>query len=286
MEKEQDKLMRVKERFKIAIDTWKTTLVIFKKNPAVLIPFLIVGLSDFLILALIYLAPRPPLSALLAPPIRVFYGEQFLHYPFNLLLIPRLFNYAHIVSTAFIGVLMTGVAIGMLKEVKQGLSPGILFNLIKSVRLYLRLLVIWLVMFGLVTLVFKSLPLILQIKQRAALQIAFYAGFLISILIQTIFMYAMPAVMIEEKRTWLAIKRGVTFARSAFLPTLLLVAIPTLIYIPIIVLRGNLPVLMSKFFPEVVLILLGLGIIVSVIMDCLITCSTTILFLNQRRGER
>jgi hypothetical protein len=277
--------MGLKEKFKTALSTWITTLKTLRENPNILIPFLMVGFVDTLILALVYLAPRPPLSSLLAPPIRAFWGEQFLHYPFNLFLIPRLFNYVHTISTAFIGVLMTGLAIGMLKEAKEGLNPGILFNLIKSLRLYLRLLVIWLVMFGLITVVFKGLPLILQLKQRAALQIVLYAGFLISILIETIFIYAMPAVMIEEKRTWSAIKRSTTFARSIFLPTLLLVVIPTLIYIPMLILRGKLPLLMSKFFPEVVLIILGLGIIISVVIDCLITCSTTILFLNKMGNE-
>lgn len=276
--------MSIKERFKIALDTWGETIRTFKENPRILTPFLIVGVCDAFILALIYLAPRSPLSAILAPPIRAFWGEQFLHYPFNLFLIPRLFNYGHIISTAVIGVLMTGLAIGMLKEAREGVRPGILFNLIKSIKVYLSLVVIWAVLFGVVTLVFKGLPFALQLKQRTALQIALYTSFLISIFIEVIFIYAMPAVMIEKKRAWAAIKRSITFVKGIFLPTLFLVAIPMLIYIPMIVLRGKLSVLMNKLFPEMVLIFLGLGIIVSVITDCLITCSTAILFLNRRRG--
>lgn len=277
-------MTKFKERFKLAVDTWKATFSTLKKNPSVFIPFLIVGLFDVFILALIYLAPRPPLSALLAPPIRAFWGERFLHYPFNFFLIPRLFNYGNTISTAFIGVLMTGLAIGMLNETKGGSSPGILFNLIKSIKMYLKLFLIWVVMFGLVTVVFKGLPFALHLKGRQALLIALYVSFLISILIQVIFIYAMPAVMIEKKRIWPAIKRSVSFSRGAFLPTLFLVMFPTLIFIPMIILRGKLPVLMSKFFPEMVLIVLGLGIVVSVVIDCLVTCSATLLFLNQRRS--
>ncbi|MBU3933224.1 MAG: hypothetical protein KKH11_00960 [Candidatus Omnitrophica bacterium] len=269
---------------KLAIRIWKETFETLLKNPIILLPFLIVGLFDIVLLILIYLAPQPPFSALLAPPIRAFWGEQFLHYPVNLFLIPRLFNYGHIISTAVIGVLMTGLAIGMLKDAREGVRPGILFNLIKSIKAYLSLVVIWAVLFGLVTLIFKGLPFALQLKQRTALQVALYASFLISIFIEVIFIYAMPAVMIEKKRAWAAIKRSITFAKGIFLPTLFLVAIPMLIYIPMIALRGKLPVLMNKLFPEVVLISLGLGIIVSVITDCLITCSTAILFLNRRRG--
>lgn len=275
----------MKERFKIVLDTWRMTIGLFKQNPIILLPFFIVGLFDVLLLILIYLAPRPPLSALLAPPIRVFWGERFLHYPFNLLLIPRLFDYGHIVSTAFIGVLMTGAAIGMLKQAREGLKPNIFFNLVKSLRMYLRLLVIWLVMFGLVSAAFKGLPAVFHFKQGAASQIVLSAAFFVSILIQALFIYAIPAVIIEEKKAGAAIKRSMSFSKSVFIPTLLLVALPTLIYIPMIILRGKLPVLMSKVFPETVLIFLGIGIVISVVIDCLITSSTAILFLNKKKDE-
>lgn len=275
----------MKEKFKIVLDTWRLTFGLFKQNPRVLIPFVLVGLFDLSILLLIYLAPRPPLSALLAPPIRAFWGERFLHYPFNLLLIPRLFDYGHTISTAFMGVLMTGAAIGMLKQAKEGHKPNILFNLVKSLRMYLRLLVIWLVMFGLVSAAFKGLPAIFHFKQGAASQIALSAAFFVSILIEAFFIYAMPAVIIEEKKAGAAIKRSISFSKSAFLPTLILVALPTLIYIPMIILRGKLPMLMSKVFPEAVLIFLAVGIVVSVIIDCLITSSAAILFLNKKEGE-
>jgi len=42
---------------------------------------------------------------------------------------------------------------------------------------------------------------------------------------------------------------------------------------------------MNKLFPEAVLIFLGIGIIISVIVDCLITSSTAILFLNKKKDE-
>ena len=93
----------------------------------------------------------------------------------------------------------------------------------------------------------------------------------------------MPAVMIEEKKAWAAIKRSLSFSKSAFLASLILVMAPMLVYIPLIILRGKLALLMSKLFPEAVLIFLGLNILASVIIDCLVTCSTAILFLNKEK---
>lgn len=253
-----------------------------KRNPIIMLPFVIAGLSDALLLIFVYLAPRPPLSALLAPPIKAFWGERFLHYPLNLLLIPRLFEYGRVITTALTGVLMTGTAIGMLKEATQGLRPKILYHLIKSLKIYPRLLAIWLIMFGLISTAFRGLPALFHFKQGA---MAMLAAFLINITLEAIFIYALPAAITEDKKVWPAIKRSVSFCKSAFLPTIILVALPTLIYIPMIMLRGRLPALMSKVFPETVLIFLCIGIVISVIIDFVITGSAAVLFLNKREGE-
>ena len=231
----------MKRKLKIVLDVWRMTFGLFKQNPNLLIPFLLVGLVDVFLLFMVYLAPQPPLSVLLGPPIKVFWGERFLHYPFNLLLVPRLFDIAHIISTAMIGVLMTGAAVRMLKEADGGIKPDFGLGLSKSLRVYLKLLVIWLVMFGLASVVFKALPAIFHFKQRAVSLIVSGAGFLINILIQAIFIYAIPAVIIEERKIWPAIKRSVSFCQSAFLPTLVLVGLPMLIYIPMLILKGKLP---------------------------------------------
>ena len=136
--------------------------------------------------------------------------------------------------------------------------------------------------FGLVSVIFKVVPFAFKLKQPL---ITLYISLFISIFIQTIFMYAMPAVMLEQKKAFSAMKRSISFCRNVFLSTLILVGIPTLFYIPLIMLQGGLAKLMNRFFPEIVLVIMGLNIIVSVIMDCLVTCSTTILFLNKRKDE-
>lgn len=268
-----------------AIKTWKETINTFGQNKGMFLPFLIVGLVDVFLLIIIYLAPQPPFSAILGPPIKVFWGERFLHYPLNLFLIPRLFDIAHTISTAIIGVLMTGAAVRMLEEVHSGSKPDFGRGLTKSLRAYLKIFVIWLVMFVLVSAIFRLLPLIFRFKHGTASNLVLGAGFLISILLQALFIYAIPSVIVEEKKIWQAIKRSVSFCLGNFVPTLILVGLPTLIYIPILILKGKLSLAMSKVFPEAVLIFSGLGIIISIIMDCLITYSTAVLFLNKRKDD-
>lgn len=254
------------------------------RNPAILWPFIIVGIFDAISLLLIYLAPQPPFSIVLAPPIRAFWGEKFLHYPQNFVLLPRLFGYAHIVITAIIGVLMTGLAIGMLKDAKSGNKPAIAFNLIYALKRYFAVLAIWVIMFIIGGLVYRIPRLFASFSNRIIPQVALYLSFLIVVLIQIAFIYAFPALIAEKRKLIQSIRRGFSTTRKYFLATLIFLLLPSLIYIPILILRGKSIGLMNRFFPEVVLIVLGIGIILSVLIDCVVTCSTTVLFLGQEKS--
>ena len=269
---------------KLAIRVWKQTLEVFRKNPVLLLPFLIVGLFDGILLTLIFLAPQPPFSSLLAPPIRAFWGEQYLHYPLNFVLIPKLFNYTHIIITAVFGVLMTGLAIGMLQEAKNGTQPKILLNLFYAIKRYFAIFTIWLIMFILALVFYRAPYFFIQTSNKVAIQTIYYLAFFAVSLIQVVFIYAIPAALIERRGLISAIKRGLPFSRRYFLATLMLVMIPALFYIPIMIMKGKSLVLMNRFFPEIVLIILTAGIVVTILIDFLVTSSTTILFLNQREA--
>ena len=94
-------------------ETFSSFHKLIKNNTSLILPFLIVALLDAVALALIFFAPRPPIASFLAPPIRKFWGDQFLHYPQNFVLIPKLFNYAHILTSFTFGIIMTGIFIKM-----------------------------------------------------------------------------------------------------------------------------------------------------------------------------
>lgn len=244
-------------------------------------PFFVVGLFYVISFVLIYLAPQRPFSIVLGPPIRAFWGERYLHYPYNLLLIPVLFSYAQIIVSAIIGVLMTGLVLGMLKEVKAGNRPQLLLNFVLALKKYFILFAIWLIVFIPATLVYR-IPGFIPFNNETVLKVLPYLNFLIVILIELVFIYAPPAAIIEKKGLISSIKQGLLLSKNNFLTTLMLVLIPAVFYIPVIALRINSLVLMNRFFPEVVLIIIGLGIVLTVLMDCIITCSTAVLFLNRK----
>ena len=69
------------------------------------------------------------------------------------------------------------------------------------------------------------------------------------------------------------------------IPTTALVAIPMLLYIPIIILRNNTQYLINAFFPESIVLLGILAIAVaSLVIDPIVTISTTYLYLLKKEG--
>jgi len=61
-------------------------------NPIILIPFLTIAFIQLFILEILYFAPRYPLRVFFGPIIERFWGEGFLHYPFYLTVIPKIFQ--------------------------------------------------------------------------------------------------------------------------------------------------------------------------------------------------
>ena len=79
----------------------------FKTYPVILVPFLIFTLIDLCGLIFVFLIPRAPLYALLGPIVRTFWGEQFLHYPANFLLLPKLASLSRTILSVIFSMLLS-----------------------------------------------------------------------------------------------------------------------------------------------------------------------------------
>ncbi|MFH1996485.1 MAG: hypothetical protein ABIJ27_05745 [Candidatus Omnitrophota bacterium] len=262
-----------------AFTAWKKTFDIIKKYPQILTPFIAVGIIEFLALYILFLAPQRPVSILLAPPIKAFFGERFLHYPYNMSLLPKLMYYAHILISASIGILMTGTALGMIKDAHEKKAPKFLRSFAAALRRCLTLLGAWIVMFGLLFLVKKGTALVTP-ETGATLTLS-CLSYIAAVLSQVIFIYTMPAIMYEKKGLFAALKRGLQFFVRFPVPSLMVVFLPALLYIPVIISNFKIPMMLKAPFPEIIVYLLSAGILTTVVIDILITASSALLFLKE-----
>lgn len=247
-------------------------LYIFKKHPNTIVPFLIMGVMDFVVLYVVYLAPQRPVSIALAPPIRAFWGEQYLHYPMNLLLLPKLYNHAHMLLLATLGVLTSGCAIAMISEASSGNTPKLFSSFFLALKRYVSLLIIGVVVFLISFFLGK-------LSGKVAMPLSYGIYFLL-IAVQIILLYAMIAVMVNKNNIIRALKRSFSLAAKHVIVTLAITVSAAVLYFPVILLKQNLSALITKFSPDIVVVVLGVGIIVVTIVDVVVTFLATQLFLR------
>ncbi|MDZ4346211.1 MAG: hypothetical protein U1E51_27685, partial [Candidatus Binatia bacterium] len=122
---------------------------VLSKNPTILLLFLVLALIEFAALLVLFLAPSELFSSLFAPVIRRFWGEQFLHYPENFVLLPKLFTHAHFVIVTFIGVVVSALVIKKVEgDVCGSESISILAAAGFVLRKYFKLFIIWIAMYA------------------------------------------------------------------------------------------------------------------------------------------
>jgi hypothetical protein len=282
-----------------AKSVWKSSLTLLLSQPSILLPFIFVALTEILTLLFLYLAPRYPVSILLAPPIRRFFGETYLHYPFDLVLLPRLFRNFEIPIILFVGSLMTGVMVSMIdkfvKEEKgnsnlaletKTLFPKYLHFFILTLFSYLIMKVALLGGNYMAKYLHIFLKSIKHLGPSFIWSLFFLAmNLVLAIFSEMVFVYSIPAVIIEKKSLFKAMRRSLGLVRKYFMTTLILVFIPIGINFFTILLENYTTILMDKIIPEISLLILLVSIFTSFLVNSAIVLTSTVFFLYIKKTE-
>ena len=285
-----------KSIFSLIFETFSETKESFFKNPKIYAPFLVFAGIEAIALIFIYFYPRMPLHVITAPFIRTFFGEIYLHYPANFILIPKLSANLRLVLSTVAGALLTAIAINYTADYfhnKTSKFKSVFAHSAKNyVSLFLlaTLIVIIFVLFG------NLLEYFLKFYFRNGYRKLLFAGprywfgpipivinFFMAVLIQSFFVYAFPFILIGKEKFLPAIMKSFVFCAKRFFPTVMLVGLPMMLLIPVVVLNYQTSLLMNKFFPEITVLLTIFAIIVnSLIVDPVVTIATTLFYLKNR----
>ena len=285
-----------KRKISVLEKAYNATATSLKNNSSLFIPFLIFFIFDLISVSILYLAPRLPLSLILGPPIRTFWGERFLHYPLNFLLLPKLASLARMALSVFLGALLTGMAVALVWEIYNKKHLKLKTALGVALKRYFDLFAI--------VFIFTSLFYVLQKTLTLGLMHYFITGhhkllffgpaawlgpflivlnFILAVLIQSAFIYAIPLIIIEKEKLIKSLVKSFVLFKKLCIPTLILVGLPMLLYVPIVILISKSDFLIMQLFPESVLLVLVLGCVVSsLVIDLIVTVSTTWLYLIRR----
>lgn len=277
-------------------EIYSRTVSILKATPVIFLPFIVFFILELLALIIASFYPIALLRTIFGPLVRTFWGEQFLHYPVNFLLLPTLANTSRMILAVVFGSLLSGVAVLITADIYTKKIPLFRRSLKNALKKYVALIFIILILTILMYYVLKLVDFV-YLKhifaphpKLAKFVGGFWIGtiligikFFLSGLMQAAFIYTTPLIMIAEKRPLIAILESFKLFGRCWRTTFLLVLLPMFIYLPIMVLNLNNGFLIDNTFPEFLIIVTLLGAMVnSLIIDPLVTVSTTILYLHRK----
>lgn len=281
---------------KSLLNTYLQSIQTLKSQKKIIWPFLIFASIEVIFLTLIYLAPRTPFSVILAPPIRTFRGEMFLHYPANFLLIPEASSFIRSYMTVFIGSLLSGTAVLMIFQAYRNENASFLVSLRSASRKYWQLFFTIFSLSIILHYLYKAVTFFIygyfSAGHTKLLGISFnvwrgpiliFISVFFLLMLQALYLYAVPMLMIGNKKLLGALRGSLMFFVKYPRQTLLIAALPFLIYIPIIILQYRTEYLINNVFPEIVLyVAYASAILSSLVIDVLVTTSASIFYLNNK----
>jgi len=250
--------------------TFRETAKLIGAHRKLWIPFLVVVFIELVLLGLLWLAPHPPFSKFLAPPVRYFFGGQVLHYPWHLWFLYQAMKHTRLIALTLVGAFFTGIACVMVRQTHEG-SPLSLRNALvgRQVR-YGVVLLLWVITVGLVK---GMIGLLDQVVPKAPWALWVLIGS--TIILQTLLIYAIPAAVFTGSTWWRALVQSIREALRYPVSTFLIVAMSSLVVILFALAAPPARVAhwTARTTPEITLVFVAARLIVWTVADVLVTVS-------------
>lgn len=278
---------------------WISSFGFILAKPTVLLPFIIIAFFEGLAMELLYFSTRKPLSIVAGPIIRKYFGENSLHYPVNLLILPDLFYYIEITIYVFVSVFLMAISINMVKNVKMNLPvkiPVLIKNASKQYSSYIIFGIIMIISIillrGALTSIFANLTQFISKHFSNIGTSSLYLIGLLSVLfiancvLQVFLLLTIPLMVIERKPLLKALGGGIYLGFRNFFSLFSLIFLPFLLYFPITLLKIGSARLANKTFPEVILCVMVAGIIIGVLIDCFVFVCASQFLLDKGEAKK
>jgi len=271
-----------------AIDT-------FVNNPVILIPFLTIAFIQLLILEMLYFFPRFPLSMFFNPIVTTLWGGEFVHYPNNFIILPKLFQNAQVFLYLFVSCFFIAVAISIISNINNGQKINVWAICRETLGQYVDIFAGALISFGLFFGLHKLYNILMtQVLSASSVDGIFlvmkkfiaygtpFVNLLFGVIVTTLFAFVFPVIVIEKKRIIAAIGLNFKHLWGSFWFIFSIVLLPTLLYVPVLLLRDNLGGIAQTIMPEIRVIAFVISILVTMIIDVIIYTAITTYYLLKK----
>ncbi len=271
----------------------KTAIATLIGNKATLYPYALLFFLYMIALEVLYFIPLEPLRAFFGPIVEKLFGEIFMHYPYNMNLIPKLFQYAQIVIFVFFGAFLIPTSMQLVVQINNEDEYSLKKAFGVAARNYVYILIALIILVACLLWKIELLNLIVERASRirsttgmfaviksVILQGASYWNILMDVFVQSLFVMILPIVIVFKRKIFTAVFVNIKLLFKYWWIVFIIALIPSFLYLPVLILRN-----VSAFtdvFPEITPLLLAISAFLSVIIDAVIYTSITILCLLKK----
>ena len=272
----------------------KTSVNTILANPLILFPFCTIAFVQLFVLEILYFVPRYPLTVFFGPIIRKLWAESYLHYPNYLVLLPELFHKVQPPIYIFISSFLFAVSVTLIFSVNSDKKINLASAFCETSSMYIHVVLAALVAYTSYYCFDQFYSLLSQraILIRSEVGIFFiikkiilggwsYFYLMYGVFLTTIFAFLIPIIVIEKKKIIAAIGLNFKNLWRSFWFVWAIVFIPTLFYLPILLLRNNI----FKFagsIPGIHLYILVLSVFVTIVIDAVVYTAITTAYLLKK----
>ncbi len=230
------------------------------------------------------------------PIVRKFFGEAFVHYPGHLMILPKLFYYARSVLYVFLGVFLSAVTVNIVRNITGGLplkGRALVRNCMGR---------IWsLVSYGILIIVLAFL--INRVHVLATFRFARFASvhlpqiiiksipigmvftlFVTNMLFYPLVILIIPIIVVKKVGILKALAENIFLGIRHYFSIFIMVFVPSLLYLPIILLKSFPTKVASRTCAEMIPLVIALGIIVELFIECFVVVCTSQFILDKNKG--
>lgn len=291
-----EKILKKEKKKNNALMILRSSVFTLIEHREILFPYCIIGFVQIFLLEIFYFAPRYPLKLFFGPVISKLWNEAYLHYPYNLLIMPKLFQYMQMPIYILLSSALIASSILIIATINSG--KKVIFSKIfkKTASSYIHIattaFLAYLSIMGLFKVyeLFISRALLIRSESGVLFLIktviiggAPYFNLLLSVFITTLFAYVLPIIIIENRKVFQAIGMNLKFLFRSFFLTFFIVLLPTLFFIPVLLLRNSLEV--GGSFPEATVLALIVSTVVMIGIDAVVYTALATNYLVNKEGK-
>jgi len=274
-------------RFDSAIDHYLDALAnarLALRSPSTLIPFLIFGVVQALVLAALAFFTAPALADIMVPVVRALGGDAALHYPTSFVLLPATYRLVYLPLVATLGFALWSFGVwSMISHHDVGARTGK-----HSFRRALPNILIIGVVFVVVTVAAGRGLSVLTSELPAGIlsKLATLGVIAVTACAQALLIYAPAILRLRGGNAMGAIRGSVHYGRRMFIPTALVITTVLLVHLPADALIASADVLAARFRPEMVFHLMVGSVVLEVVTAFLLFAGVVALALPEEGGLR